>query len=459
MATLVVCIAMQGVRMGTRGVCTATCGVCDRAPQLFPNLMKVLHVIPSISARSGGPGQAILPMCRSLSAQGIEVLLTTTNDGVSSSEGETSNSQSGSSSNAGNPAIRQFEGVQTICFPTQWGRSFKYSRPFALWLDQHVAEHDLVHIHAVFNHSCIAAARACRDEQVPYVVRPLGTLDPWSLKQKSLRKRAFWHAGIKTMLTSAAAIHYTTKGEQQAVEGSLKLNHGVVVPLGVDVTARPVALENKGAMGAGGSEGKLEPRFPELGERPYVLVLSRLHPKKALEVLLEAFLALIKRPQFREWRLVLAGEGPAAYVASLKRMVAENGATESVAFPGWLDGEQKEVALGNARLLALPSHHENFGLCVMESLACGIPVLVSPQVNLAPEIEAAGAGWIAEIEKGSLEAALAEALGSEDERTLRGAAGLALANNFAWPVVAAKLASLYASILESRAQAARPNLV
>jgi glycosyltransferase involved in cell wall biosynthesis len=288
---------------------------------------------------------------------------------------------------------------------------------------------------------------------VPYIVRPLGTLDPWSLKQKSLRKRAFWYAGIKTMLTGAAAIHYTTKGEQQAVENSLGLNHGVVVPLGVDVEIKPEAA----APHSRTTIGKLGERVPDLRDRPYVLVLSRLHPKKALEVLLEAFLSLIKRPEFRTWRLVLAGEGPAPYVASLKRMVAEHKATDVVVFPGWLDGEQKEAALRDASLLALPSHHENFGLCVMESLACGTPVLVSPQVNLAPEIETAGAGWIANVEKASLEAALREALGSAGERARRGAAGRALANNFAWPVVAAKLADLYTSIVESRTATARPS--
>lgn len=419
-------------------------------------LMKILHVIPSISARSGGPGQAILPMCRSLSARGIEVLLTTTNDGVSSSELEVSSfefqvssAQSSKRTNGDDAAIREFEGVQTICFPAQLGRSYKYSRPFALWLDQHVSEHDVVHIHAVFNHSCIAAARACRERRVPYVVRPLGTLDPWSMNQKSLRKKIFWHGGIKTMLTRAAAIHYTTKGEQQAVETSLGLNHGVVIPLGVDVSARPgpAVLQTEATNATGMQLGE---RFPELRARPYVLVLSRLHPKKALEVLLEAFLALIKRPEFREWRLVLAGEGPADYVSSLKDMVAKHDATDFVVFPGWLDGEQKEAALRNAQLLALPSHHENFGLCVMESMACGTPVLVSPQVNLSPEIESARAGWIAAVEKESLEAALAEALGSEAERARRGAAGRALANNFAWPVVATRLAELYATVLQEK---------
>ena len=415
--------------------------------------MKVLHVIPSVSGRSGGPGQAIIPMCASLLAQGVEVLLATTDDGgVSSSEFRVSRSQLSAAHDSSLITHDLYKDVPTVFFPVQFGASFKYSRPFAQWLDKQVSDYDLVHIHAVFNHACIAAARACREKRVPYIVRPLGTLDPWSLQQKRLRKQIFWHGGIKTMLTGAAAIHYTTEGEKQAVETSLRLNHGVVVPLGVDVVLNPERVASVPAE-------KFAQRFPELGAHPYVLVLSRLHPKKALEVLLEAFISLAARPEFREWRLVLAGEGPADYVAALKRMVAQRNATELVVFPGWLEGDEKDAALSDASLLALPSHHENFGLCVMESLACGVPVLISPQVNLAPEIVAARAGWIANVEKAALEEALAEALGSAAELARRGEAGRTLASRFAWPVVATKLVELYDAVLKSSTVSTSPSLV
>jgi glycosyltransferase involved in cell wall biosynthesis len=394
--------------------------------------MKVLHVIPSISGRSGGPAQAIIPMCAALIGKGVEVLLATTDDDLPQLNG---------AGKLERGVITEYKNLPVILFPKQLGASFKYSRPFALWLEEHVTDYDVVHIHAVFNHSCIAAARACREKRVPYIVRPLGTLDPWSLKQKSLRKKLFWHGGIRTMLRRAAAIHYTTTGEQQAVESSLGLNHGVVVPLGVDLSK----LESAGS----DRQAKPSELFPGLRTRPYVLVLSRLHPKKALEVLLAAFLSLVKEPEFRKWHLVLAGDGPSDYVDLLKRMVAKSNASEFVVFPGWLDGVQKESALKNASLLALPSHHENFGLCVMESLACGVPVLISPQVNLAPEIQAAQAGWIADIDKDSLVATLREALTCDEERRRRGEAGRRLAMSFAWPIVAAKLADVYAAIAPS----------
>jgi len=179
-------------------------------------------------------------------------------------------------------------------------------------------------------------------------------------------------------------------------------------------------------------------------------VLSRIHPKKGLDVLIEAFASLLQRAEFQNWRLVIAGEGEADYLASLKRIVDERNATEFVVFPGWLQGEHKEVALTNASLLALPSYQENFGLCVMEALASGVPVLISPHVNLAPDIHAAKAGWIVPVEIAALKTALADALGDQAERTKRGLAGAEFSNEFTWPAVAAKLVEVYSQILSEQ---------
>lgn len=362
-------------------------------------------------------------MCLALREQGVEVLLASTDAGMAGKERRARGKG-------------QAEEVPTILFPVQWGQSFKYSRPFAKWLDEHVSDFNLVHIHAVFNHACIAAARACRRHGVAYVVRPLGTLDPWGMKQKSWRKKVFWHSGIKKMLTSAAAIHYTSNGEKDAVEKSLGLNHGVVVPLGVDMSG----VEESEV----GVEVSNESPFP--AKRPYVLVLSRLVPTKGLDALLDAFISINQREEFRTWRLVLAGEGPADYVDTLKLTVKDQQATNSVVFTGWLDGEKKREALRNASLLALPSHHESFGLCVIEALACGVPVLISPEVSLAAEIKTSHAGWISAVDRDSLEAALNEALLSDGERVNRGKNGRQFARQYSWPTVTQKLEALYADI-------------
>lgn len=345
--------------------------------------------------------------------QGIEVLLLSTTDGSSE------------------PCdVVEYKGVPAIFFPRQWGASFKYSRPLVSWLTANIRNFDLAHVHAVFNHSSVATATACREAGVPYIVRPLGTLDPWSMTQKSLRKRLFWHVCGKKMLERAAAVHYTSEMEKISTERHLGLNHGRVIALGVD------------ANGSNLSEN--------LRSEPYVLVLSRLHPKKGLDVLIDAFFTLIRKETFADWRLVIAGDGPLDYVSNLKAKVAASSQPHRIVFTGWLEDDKKHEVLGGASLLALPSHQENFGLCVMEAMAHSVPVLVSPNVNLAAEIVSANAGWIAAIDKDALAEKLSEALSNRDELLKRGRAGKQLSQKYTWQNAATGFISLYMEILAQR---------
>src|SRR5688572_24589934 len=228
------------------------------------------------------------------------------------------------------------------------------------------------------------------------------------------------------MLRRAAAVHYTTDAEKNSTESLLGLNHGKVIGLGVELNS--CAKEN------------LAQHFPDLDQQPYALVMSRLHPKKGLDVLIQAFLVLAQRAEFARWRLVIAGDGPADYVLKLKEMAA---ASERIVFTGWLDGERKDAVLSGASLLVLPSHQENFGMCVMEALARSVPVLVSPHVNLAHEIVLANAGWIATVDKDALTTRLAEALSDEEERAVRGRAGKQLSMKYSWESAAKSLKDLY----------------
>jgi len=188
----------------------------------------------------------------------------------------------------------------------------------------------------------------------------------------------------------------------------------------------------------------LADHFPELAHDPYVLVLSRLHPKKGLDVLIDAFQSL----ETQHWRLVIAGDGPSEYVSRLKSKAKG----DRILFTGWLEGERKEAVLGGASLLVLPSHQENFGLCVMEALAHSVPVLVSPNVNLATEIAAHNAGWIATIDKDALAAKLAEALRDKEELSRRGRAGRQLSQKYSWENAARSLVTFYREVLTTKAQ-------
>src|SRR6185503_1362379 len=379
--------------------------------------MRVLHVIPSVAERSGGPATAIVPMCRALKQEGVEVLLVSTDAGMDQ-----------------DASVAEYKGIPAKFFPAQIGHSFKFSRPLSTWLVSNIQQFDVAHIHAVFNHSSIAAAHVCRRARVPYVVRPLGTLEPWSMTQKSLRKRVFWQVSGKGMLRRAAAIHYTTEAEKLSTERLVGLNHGKVIALGIETTASA-------------SHAKLEQHFPELASEPYMLVLSRLHPKKGLDVLIDAFLALVQVEKFAHWRLVIAGDGPEAYVLKLKAIAGSSAQRDRIVFTGWLDGEEKDAVLGGASLLVLPSHQENFGLCVMEALSHSVPVLVSPHVNLAEEIVLANAGWIATVDKHALMTRLAEVLSDEEQRSRRGRAGKQLAQKYSWGTVAKSLVDLYKELI------------
>ncbi|HEV8430022.1 MAG TPA: glycosyltransferase [Pyrinomonadaceae bacterium] len=385
--------------------------------------MRVLHVIPSVDERSGGPATAIVPLCRALIQQGIDVLLLSTTAGLSH----------------GTPpsGINEYKGVPAIFFQAQLEASFKYSRPLSSWLRSNIQRFDAVHIHAVFNHSSVAAAHVCQKTGVSYVVRPLGTLDPWSMTQKSLRKRLFWQISGKGLMQNAAGVHYTSEAEKAATEGSLGLNHGRVIPLGVEAASIV-------------STNRLGQIFPDLARDPYVLVLSRLHPKKNLDVLIEAFFSLVQSPKFAEWRLVLAGDGPVDYVSMLKAKVAANSHKDKVTFTGWLEGDNKNAVLRGASLLVLPSQQENFGLCVMEALSQSVPVLVSPNVNLAQEIAAANAGWIAPVDRTALADKLAEALADREELTNRGLAGRQLSQKYSWENSARELVELYRAVIQDR---------
>ena len=389
--------------------------------------MRVLHVIPSVAANSGGPAQAIFPMCRSLKSQGIDVLLATSDAGISDAPlPET---------------VVSYNDVPTIFFHSQLGRSFKFSKPMSSWLKASIQDFDLVHIHAVFNHACVAASRACVATGIPYVIRPLGTLEPWSLKQKRFRKRVFWRLRGQEMLRGAVAVHYTTSAEQRSVEEQFGLNNGIVIPLGIE-SEFPQEL-------SGNANGLTS--VSHLNGDPYVLVLSRLHPKKAIDVLIEAFVDATADPELHQWRLLIAGDGEPDYVRSLRDRVQQFDKRQQILFSGWLTGEAKWNALTKASLLALTSYQENFGLCVLEALTCGVPVLVSQHVNLSDDIERAGAGWVSEVDTRQLAAALRSALLDEGERQRRGIAGQVLSKQFTAERMGAELIRLYSAIRLSHA--------
>jgi glycosyltransferase involved in cell wall biosynthesis len=258
----------------------------------------------------------------------------------------------------------------------------------------------------VFSHSSLAAGRACRHARVPYLVRPLGTLDPWSLEQKRVRKQLLLRWGARQLLDGAAGMHYTTDEEQRLAEAAVGgLPEGSVVPIGID-----------DAFFATPTRERAMPR--------YVLLLARLDAKKGVDLLIRAFHEATADAGYASWKLIIAGDGDPGFVSGLKSLVAEGAARGRIIFTGWVANDAKLSLIEGASLFALPSHQENFGISVVESMACGVPVLVTPGVNLATAIVGAEAGWAVERSQPELVAALRQAMVDQSERLRLGTRGI-----------------------------------
>ncbi len=349
--------------------------------------MRVLHVIPSLSPSQGGPSFALPAMARALRAQGMEVDVATTDD-----DGP------GRRLSLGAGPVQR-EGFRVWAFPKQT-EFYKVSLPLARWLNRHVRDYDLVHIHTVFSFATWAAARAAQRAGVPYLVRPLGVLNRWGMQQRRPWLKALSFRLLdKPLLDRAAGLHFTSTLEREEAAGLGLRTPARVLPLGLDLAefeALPPATVFHEA-------------FACTAGRPLALYLSRLDPKKNLEGLLEAW-AQVPEPA----RLVIAGDGESAYAAGLRERAAALGLGDRVLWTGRLEGGLKRAALAAATLFVLPSRSENFGIALLEAMAAGLPCVSTPGVALAAEAE--GAVRVVPAEAGPLAAALRELLGDADER-------------------------------------------
>jgi glycosyltransferase involved in cell wall biosynthesis len=305
--------------------------------------------------------------------------------------------------------------------------NWKLSIPLTRWLFANAGTFDVVHVHALFSYATIPGCRAARRAGVPYVMRPLGTLDAWSLGQKPWKKAPYLWLIERTHLAHAAAIHATSESEAEAVRALGYGDKVRVIPLGVPL---PGAME----------QHKVESNAPTR-----LLFLSRLHPKKGLPLLLDAVgqaRALGSRVE-----LVIAGDGPQAYRSELEARVQALGLGAVVRFAGHVDGDAKRRLFADADIFVLPSKQENFGIAVAEALAAGLPVIVSDQVAIADDVTRARAGRVVPLSRDALAAAIMEFSADAAERSAMGRRGATLARNrYSWAETARALLALYAEL-------------
>ena len=271
----------------------------------------------------------------------------------------------------------------------------EYSRDFDQWLVQNCGRFDAIISHGLWRYNSHATRQAARSAGRPYFVFPHGMLDPWFKRYypiKHLKKCVFWWLTEYSVLRDARAVLFTCQEELLLARESFRPYKCVerVVPLG---TGAPP--ENKEEQREAFSEA-----FPEIRNKRVILFLGRLHEKKGCDLLLRAFLNLMESKPRETWRdLHLMIAGPCFHPDYLKLLKQLAGPCEalspgSVSFPGMLSGDLKWGALRQAEVFVLPSHQENFGIAVVEALACGTPVLISRPVNIWREIESSEAGLV-----------------------------------------------------------------
>lgn len=290
--------------------------------------------------------------------------------------------------------------------PSLLGR-YAFSLRVWRWLQRNAHRFDGIVMNGIWTFPDLAVRAAARRAQVPYGLLPHGALDPWfnrTYPLKHLKKILYWPLQY-AVLRDAQAVFFTSETERDLAKTSFRPNswNSVVVPFGINDPEKPgKGPEENGANGLEPIEkGRATPNrqieafyatFPELRQRSFLLFLGRLHEKKGCDLLIRAFARMADTLPGVD--LVIAGPDHEGLKSKLQRLAEKLGIAGRVHWPGMIAGDIKWGAIRAADAFVLPSHQENFGVAVIESLAVGRPVLISNQVNIWPDIKADGAGLV-----------------------------------------------------------------
>lgn len=337
--------------------------------------MKLLHVVSSMDPKSGGVSQAVRTIIEGLSGENL------TNEVVCTDTLHTY------------PIGDDFK----TYFLGPGKSSWHYTSKLMSWLNENVRNYDAILVHGLWQYHTYAVYQATRnvDKKLFRIfVMPHGMLDPWfqrakGRKIKAIRNWFFWKFIENKIINKSNGLFFTCETEKLLAKETFfpytpQKEH--VVGLGVQ---SPPAFK---------TEMQIEfAKKCDVDGKPYILFLSRINVKKGVDLLITAYMAL-KAKGFDLPVLVVAGPDLETPYGQQMLQLANN--DPDIRFPGMLSGDAKWGAFYGCETFVLPSHQENFGIAVVEAMACGKPVLISDQVNIYREIEEGEGGLVA---KDSLE--------------------------------------------------------
>lgn len=379
------------------------------------NKLSVTHVVASLHPSAGGPSRTVTQLCDALAAhQDIDVALL-------------------SQSLFGEPVVQSTIGeVEATVAQSKSLLALRLGMPVHQELARLAKQRyqALIHSHGTWAPVNHWATRAAVSRKIPLISQPRGMLEPWALNHKALKKKIAMALFQRRDLESAALFIATAAMEYESIR-ALGLRQPVaVIPNGVLFGAIPVPDSSAVAS------------VPHRPER-LALFLSRVHPKKGIPTLLNAW--ALAAPQ--GWRLQIAGPDEGGHLAEVMALARKLGIDHAVDYLGELAGDAKAQAYLGADLFVLPTFSENFGVVVAEALAHGLPVITTRGAPWA-DLETFGCGWWVDIGLDPLVLALREAMAlTDDERRAMGERGRDYVRRYDWGDIARQTIDVYRWVL------------
>jgi glycosyltransferase involved in cell wall biosynthesis len=369
--------------------------------------MRILHIIHSVDPAGGGPVEGVIRQCQAMPDCACEVVTLDPPDA---------------------PFLKDFplpiHALGVRAHKMRLSR-FGYTPLLIPWLKAHAGDYDIAVVNGLWNYASAGSSRVLPRLDLPYVVYPHGMMDPWFRRAYPVKhwlKQIFWALFDGRLMANARAALFTCEEEMILARGQFR---------GHPYRER---VARYGAADAPDEAG------PPLIDRPYLLFLGRIHPKKGCDLLIRAYANVAP-----DIDLVIAGPDQVSWMAELKVLADRLGVGGRVHWPGMLTGPAKWGALGGAEAFILPSHQESFGVAVGEALACSTPVLITDKVNVWREVKSSGAGLVENDDQagieGLLRAYLALTPGKRDR--MRIAARTCFAQHFNMKATASKTLEIF----------------
>ena len=366
--------------------------------------MKILSFVSSLDLSCGGPSRSVPMLVKGLAELGVDITLMTIRT-------EKMNTH----------ALEGTTAKLKVLEP-----SFTRKEIAHYLMDE---KFHLIQIQSMWELSYHKVMVEARKLGIPYIVTPRGMLEPWSLSQKKWKKKLAWWLYQRHDVQKSACVFTTAKMEAEHVSELGITTCKAVIPNGIETDAYPCKSSVEGV-------------------KKQVLFLSRVHVKKGIELLFEAWKRL--HSDYVDWQLLVIGNGEAEYIHSLENRVESLGLKDSIKILPPVFGEAKIKVYQESALFCLPSFSENFGMVIAEAMSCGTPVITT--TNCPWEIlNETDTGWCVDLSVENLEHALREAMGMDANALydMGQRASKFIFDNFDYRSVTRKTLRLYEMLLNS----------